>query len=249
MAISKKHHEGFAKFFEEPTRESLRELLKHNIGELDGLDFKEVWPETPKLAKHILGFANSGGGALVIGVKENADGSGEPIGLEALSDKTNIIKKVKDYLPSQISPDIIDFPFKDSEYPTLKGKAFQVLLVESDPKHLPFLAKRDGEGVKRNAIYVREGVSTTEASHETLQKIINRRLDTGYSSQKTLELKDHIEQLKILDKERPSNKSNLSNYEKIFGVTLANRATPEYIQFIESIYEKKKRLIEKELGL
>jgi predicted HTH transcriptional regulator len=251
MALPKKQHEGYAKFFEEPTRESLRELLKYNIGELDYLDFKEVWPDTPKLAKHILGLANSGGGALVIGTKQNDDGSIEPVGLIALADKTDITNKIKDFLPDQISAEILDFSYKESEYLTLKGKSFQVMLVESDPKSLPFLAKKDGDGVKRNAVYVREGVSTTEASHETLQKIINRRLDTGYSSQKVLALKEHLEQLKIPDKERPGNNSGLALLfgEEALGNIFATKSTSDYKQFVESLYHKKKKLIVQDLGL
>jgi predicted HTH transcriptional regulator len=215
MALLKRQYESFAKFFEEPTRESLREIIKHSIGELDCLDFKAIWPDTPKLAKHILGLANSGGGALVIGNKQNEDGSIDSVGLDKLVDKTVITAKIKHFLPDQINVDIWDFSFNESEYPTLKGKSFQVLLVESDPKDLPFLAKKDGDGVRRNAVYVREGVSTTEASHEALQKIINRRIETGYSSQKVFALKEYIEQLKILDKERPVSKS---------GHTLVSRA-------------------------
>ena len=251
MALKKKQHEGYTKFFEEPTRKSLRELLKHNIGELDYLDFKEIWPDTPKLAKHILGLANSGGGVLVIGTKQNDDGSIDPVGLPAIVDKTDITNKVKHFLPDQISAEILDFSYKDSEYPTLKGKSFQVLLVESEPKNLPFLAKKDGDGIRCNAVYVRDGVSTTEASHEALQKIINRRLDTGYSSQKELALKEHLEQLKILDKERPGNKSGLARIfeEQGIGSIFAPKSTSDYNQFIESLYHKKKKLIERDLGL
>jgi hypothetical protein len=60
-------HEGFARFFEEPRRENLRELLRDTAGEYSHLDFKREWPETWKLARHILAIANSGGGSLVSG--------------------------------------------------------------------------------------------------------------------------------------------------------------------------------------
>jgi hypothetical protein len=52
--------EAFARFFEEPTREGLRELLRENFGEANELDFKREWPESSKLAKHVLGLANFG---------------------------------------------------------------------------------------------------------------------------------------------------------------------------------------------
>jgi len=50
MSIKKTFHEAFTKFFEEPTRDKLRELLKNNVGELDNLDFKESFPAKDKLA-------------------------------------------------------------------------------------------------------------------------------------------------------------------------------------------------------
>lgn len=40
MKLAKSQHELFAQFFEEPTREKLRDLVKQNIGETDYLDFK-----------------------------------------------------------------------------------------------------------------------------------------------------------------------------------------------------------------
>jgi hypothetical protein len=70
MAHKKTIHESFAKFFEKPTRDRLRELLKNNVGELDNLDFKESFPEKEKLAKHILAIANSKGGVIIVGQKK-----------------------------------------------------------------------------------------------------------------------------------------------------------------------------------
>ena len=66
---SKRVYEVFTEFFEQPTRSRLRELLKNNLGEFNHLDFKEQWlPKEArgKLARDILGFANSGGGVMVI---------------------------------------------------------------------------------------------------------------------------------------------------------------------------------------
>jgi hypothetical protein len=59
---SKTVHESFSRFFEAPSRESLRVLLKEHVGELRNCDFKETWPEHAPVARHLLGLANSGGG-------------------------------------------------------------------------------------------------------------------------------------------------------------------------------------------
>lgn len=91
MTILKEQHETFAQFFTAPTREALRELLRRNIGETDYLDFKADWPALPKLARHILALANSGGGALVVGVSQQTDGSLVPSGLPSIKDKAELI--------------------------------------------------------------------------------------------------------------------------------------------------------------
>jgi hypothetical protein len=89
-----------------------------------------------------------------------------------------VIGPLASYLPEPLTSklDILDFSYEASEYPRLQGKSFQVLLVGYDPTHLPFLAKRDGDDVRNNAVYVRRGTASTEANHEELQRILNRRL-------------------------------------------------------------------------
>ncbi len=47
------YNEAFARFFESPTREGLRDLLRDNRGEANELDFKRTWPRASKLAKHV----------------------------------------------------------------------------------------------------------------------------------------------------------------------------------------------------
>lgn len=205
MNTSKKTlHEDFAHFFEYPTRVAFRDVLKNNIGELPNCDFKEQWPSFPKLARHLLGMSNSEGGCLVIGVAQKKDNTFEAKGLDNAKDKSDIFSGIEKYMPSTLvsnSIEIIDFSYSDAEYSTLIGKKFQVVLVEDDLKHIPFLCSSDGEDIRKNAIYVRRGTSTVEANHEELQQIINRRIETGYSTQREIDLEVHIQQLKILFKQ------------------------------------------------
>ena len=190
--------EVFAQFFEQPSRPALRKLLQENFGEFGHLDFKEQWPERPKLARDILGFANSTGGAMVVGVKQSGDNSLSPEGLSELTDKTDIYNAVKKFLPDGLDYTILDFSFNEAEYDAITGKMFQVLLVEDRPEYLPFISIRDGDGIKAGMAYVRHGVSTSVATHDQLQQILNRRIATGYSTDRELTLKEHLDELKAL---------------------------------------------------
>ena len=192
--------EEFAHFYENPTRESLRELLKNNLGEFPNLDFKEVWLPSSQMARHILAIANTGGGCIVIGVAEKDDKTLEANGIESLTDKAIIINGIKKYIPDILLEEIEigDFPYDASEYPKLVNKKFQVVIVPSDLKRLPYISMAEGDGIKNNAIYTRRGTSSVEVNYAELQKIINSRLETGYSSRTEIDLQAHIEHLKML---------------------------------------------------
>lgn len=193
-------HEDFAKFFEHPTREDFRNLIKNNFGELPQCDFKEDWPGLSKLARHILGIANSKGGCIIVGIAQREDNALEPKGLPKLLDKAEITGGIKKYIPESLiqNINILDFSYADSEYPSLVGKRFQVVIIEDDVKHLPFVSTSEGDGILTSAIYIRRGTSTEQANYQELQVLLNRRLETGYSSSREIDLETHLQQLKIL---------------------------------------------------
>ena len=195
MQIPKQFSEAMACFFESPTRETLRELLRTHLGELDECDFKAEWPpQLSIIARHILGIANSGGGVIVVGMAEKEDDKSlEPVGLTTVLDKAKVHKGVEKYLPDSLRRcfDVHDFRYQASEYPVLIGKVFQVVLIEDDPLHLPFVCCWNGDKIREAAIYIRRGTSTEEANYNELQEIINRRIETGYSSQGEIELQNH----------------------------------------------------------
>lgn len=199
MIQKKSHREDFARFFENPSREGLRDLLRGHVGELDQLDFKREWPEWSKLARHVLAFANSGGGCIVAGVAENVEtGHAEPTGIEKLVDKADIDKGVGSFLPSTLVYEALDFSYSDSEYSALLGKTFQVIIVDDTPEELPFLAEKAGSGLSVDKVYVRKETASRAANHAELQQIINRRIETGYSSKPLMDLAEHLEHLKAL---------------------------------------------------
>lgn len=214
------------------------------------------------MAKHVLGFANfGGGGCIVVGVEQEEGGHLNPIGLPALTDKTKVLDGLNEYLPDALrgQVNLMDFSFQESEYPKLKGKSFQVLLVGDDPAHLPFLAAKDGANVRRNTIYTRRGAATQEADHDELQLIVSRRLETGYSSRSELDLRTHLEQLKILFEQLSPYTiknpfSGVMATAGLFGAfakRVPNRNYPEedYDMFVARTIARKKRRIEIELDI
>lgn len=256
--------EEFAGFFEDPTRDRLRDILKGNVGELSNLDFKEKWPAYPKVARHLLGMGNSNGGCIIVGVSEKDDKSLDPIGLDKLEDKSSIIDGIKNYFPNSTIEKILisDFVYEESEYSKIKGKKFQAIIIEVDPEDLPLIAKNEFKSViRKNAIYVRRGASTEEANYEELQKIINLRLSTGYSSQSEMDLKAHLEQLKVLFSHLERYNTRYIKIPRIFEAISAmkyslgetesvpNPLYPEedFEKFVIRLIDRKKLRIEREL--
>jgi hypothetical protein len=190
-------YEEFANFLEKPARDTLRDLLRRNLGELDQLDFKEDWPEKSTLARHVLAMANSKGGSIVFGVE---DGSMDPKGLAAAKDKAEAFQELQKYVPPSLLEqlEIMDFKYEASEYPRLDGKTFQVLRVPDDTARIPFIASAGGDKIRNASVYVRKGTESVEADYEDLQRLVNRRLETGLSSTAELDIRDHLTQLRIL---------------------------------------------------
>ena len=179
LSEKKSMHEEFAEFFEKPTKDKLRNLLKRNYGEMKYLDFKQEWLPFPKVARHVLAMANSEGGCVVFGVAEESN-SLNPTGLSEVKNKLDAERKIKKFLPSQLKFEVIDFSFNDSEYKVLIGKTFQVVIVLDTPEYLPFISKTESQGmIETNIIYVRRKSESTRTSYEELQEILNRRIQTG----------------------------------------------------------------------
>lgn len=251
----KSFKEEFAKFCENPDRTKFRELLKQNTGEYNHIDFKEIWSDIPKLAKHILGFSNAEGGVLVIGIKEEDSGSLNIRGIDKFEDKTKIKSKLSNYLPSELQFEIHNFEYnKDVEWGEIKNKKFQVLMVEDTPQYIPFLSiKASGSEIEKNRVYFRGKTNTEEANHEELKKIINRRLDTNISTTVEDEFKEHLTQLNLLYSfiskyltRNPFWMSSFATLTLLGGTKEDNPKYPEedFEDFIIKMIKRKKDIIE-----
>lgn len=196
---NKSFTEEFARFFEQPTRQGLSKLIHDNVGETDQLDFKRDWIPFPIVARHILAIANSGGGCIVFGVAEKDQGGLEACGLSATKDKATISKGLDKFFPEQLSYEVLDFVYSASEYSTLIGKKFQVVLIEDAPEYLPFVSKAESaSAIDRAVVYVRRKTASEKANYEELQSVLNRRIQTGFSTQGEFNLQKEFQELKLL---------------------------------------------------
>jgi predicted HTH transcriptional regulator len=219
-------------FMKNPSHESLKELLLHNTGETDFLDFKTKWTEFSKMAKHVLAIANSGGGCIIVGVSENDEGAISLTGLneDDFLDKADIDNKLENLLPKYLKYRTEDFHFKNEQL-TLRNKRFQVLIIEYDPKYVPYTSVVHRNELRYGAIYMRQGTKSIEATNDKLVEIILRKVQSGGSGVNEFTLKDHLDQLKDL-------------YEELFSNTGS-----EYGNFISELIERKKERIRQLLDI
>ncbi len=183
---------------QEPSKEKFRNFIMNNTGEEDSVDFKSEWIERGKLSKLFLSLGNSGGGVIVFGIHENDDGTIEPVGLKRLEEPSKVHNMIDSLVPSKLVYEIFDFSFEGSEYQKLIGKKFQVVHVKDTPSFLPFLSLSETTGIEKGAIYIRRGTKCEKARGEEIEEILNRRIETQYSSSSILSLEDHLNQLNIL---------------------------------------------------
>lgn len=184
--------------FQNPSRESFREYLKNSTGEMNDVDFKTQLEVDAKLAKHILGMANYGGGVIIFGVKQESNGDLDYVGVESLMDKADITKKLSSFLPSTLKYDIHEFPFEGAEYAKLENKKFQMIRISDTPSDLPFFSKKSSaEDIKKDDIYYRDGTNTVKADATQIRKILARMV-RSQNSDTELSLNQHFEQLKMM---------------------------------------------------
>lgn len=74
------------------------------------------------------------GGIIILGIKENTDGTTEPIGIEKFEDNANINSLIKKYIPSTLEYNLYNFDFNSSEYDKLQNKKFQIIVIKDIPQ-------------------------------------------------------------------------------------------------------------------
>ncbi|WP_037270985.1 helix-turn-helix domain-containing protein [Ruminococcus flavefaciens] len=190
-------------FLKEPTKDNFRIFLQNTLGEMDEVDFKEKWIEKGHLAKTLLAMANSRGGIIVVGVKEEKDGKLTAKGLEEFKDKAVINNEISKYIPPELDYVIYDFSYDTSEYEAVKGKKFQLLFVHDTPERLPFISRNETDNLVKDTIYIRRGTKCEKASASEIEMLLDAKIETIFKGDSDLSLNQHLEQLKILYNELP----------------------------------------------
>lgn len=190
--------ENFAKLFDDPNRVTLKDSLKNLTTEYDDFEFKEIEIETPILAKHIIGMANTNGGIILLGV-ENTENGFKPCGLENNTDTTDMKKQLAKYLPHELKYEIyqIDYDKRD-EWGDLKNKSFKIIKIKFTPEYIPFLPIKGSKYYEKTDIFCRKNSSTTRCEYDDLQDIFNKRKSINHYRISALTLTNELEELKIL---------------------------------------------------
>ncbi|WP_405309036.1 helix-turn-helix domain-containing protein [Methanobrevibacter sp.] len=229
--------ENFAKLFDDPNRVTLKDSLMNLTTEYDDYEFKEIEIETPILAKHIIGMANTNGGIIILGVEDTENGL-KPCGLEINTDTTDMKKQLAKYLPHELRYDIhqIDYDERD-EWGDLKNKSFKIIKIDFTPEYIPFLPIKGSKYYEKTDVFCRKNSSTTRCEYDDLQDIFNKRKSINRYGISALTLRNELEELKIL-----------SSYNSIFYQALYI-SNPSFINTVKDFERRKIKYIEQGLNI
>ncbi len=221
-----------------PTKDNLIKYFKNHLGEMSEFDFKTTWTEDVNLAKLVLSMANSGGGIILVGIKETQEKI-EAVGLTSIKDKEKIRNGIKKYLPDSLKFIIYDYVYDGISYEEFKNKKFQMMSVLSDDNYLPYLCQKDCDTkLEKGTIYVRKGTSNEKADNHDITEMVNKRVLAFKSNG---DLVRHLDELESLYKKYPNTTTIQLN--KAFG---SNRLS-EFESFLAKCIEIKKEMIESNL--
>ncbi|MEY8261521.1 ATP-binding protein [Oscillospiraceae bacterium 50-60] len=267
MSIENMNKDSLLDFFKEPTLEAFSNFLEENVGEGSQVEFKGRWINDVKLAKIMMGMANSGGGCIVIGVSEETDGSIAATGIPAddrVYDPADFSKIVEKYLPQKVEKciSIKNFFYDNDVYGSLKGKKFQVVFISVEIGDLPIICESDGqrenEKLRRGEIYIRRGSTTDLVNYDELQEILSQSIEAKRRVRQDITLEDELEQLKALYDAIPVSifknsfsafkQSNFSMISGFWGHT-ENKVFPKqsFEEFLKEMIEDKEEKIKKAL--
>lgn len=126
--------------------------------ESEAIELKELY--TPELKKEVIAFANTNGGIIYIGVKDN----GNIVGID---NPDNVIQQIANTLRDSIKPDIS--MFTDLKLMKDENKFFIKLTVLQGTKKPYYISNK---GLKPSGVYVRSGTTSAPASEDAIRSMI-----------------------------------------------------------------------------
>jgi ATP-dependent DNA helicase RecG len=144
-----------------------------NLRESETIELKEI--VTDEIKKEILAFANSGGGSIYIGVKDDGTMTG-------VADPDGTALQVSNMVRDAIKPDITMF----LHYETIQTEGLDILLVtvQQGTNRPYYLAKK---GMRPEGIYVRQGYSSVPATDTAIRLMIKETDGDRFEEMRSLE--------------------------------------------------------------
>lgn len=140
--------------------------------ESENVELKEVYVD--EIRKEIIAFANTNGGTIYVGVKDN----GEVVGI----DNTDAVTlQISNSCKDAIKPDITMFlAYKVVEVDEKKILSVQVQRGTSRPYYL------GAKGLKSSGVFVRQGTSSAPASDEAIRCMIKETDGNRFEEMRSL---------------------------------------------------------------
>lgn len=245
-------------FFSSPSKDGLPAILEADK-EYNYLDFKSEWYEKSKLARHILAFSNSGGGAMIVGVEETDDGL-QSAGVDDTLDDADFGDKIEKYLPEAAHDkyNLRMFRYGEDVYDDgVSGKDFQVLFIEGADEKAPLVAANEGSNIDEGSIYIRRNTKSVDANYEEIQSLLRNRHEAGVEKE-TAELHEELRQLKTLYNEIDKKQTYMTGFQGLSNVMgnlqfeskkNPNFPSKDYEEFVAEMIDKKQKRIEQRLGV
>jgi predicted HTH transcriptional regulator len=146
-----------------------------SLPESKTLEFKETMPNPEAIAKTACGFANGGGGSIIIGV---TDKDKKIIGINE-RDISDLEEKISNIVYTMVEPT----PAFNTTVLNIEGKL--LLKIEIFPGSLkPYHLKNKGEV---EGTYIRLGSTNRKADIDTIEELRRRRMNIGFDEIEILE--------------------------------------------------------------
>ncbi len=142
------------------------------IHETEQIEFKEIF--VPEIKKEVVAFANSDGGTVYIGIRDD----GQFVGLE---NSDFVMQQVSNAIRDGISPDIT--LFTQLSFVNEDEKAAVKIEVSRGTKRPYYL--RD-KGMKPSGVYVRQGTASVPASEDAIRRMIKETDGDSFENNRSL---------------------------------------------------------------